>query len=202
MAAKGYHHGDLRSALISKALNALARDGQLPSWRALARACAVSQSAPYRHFASLDELRVAVIAEGFRRLESSIRAALAIHTDPFARLAAGCRAYIKYGVDNVALYGLMFSDPGALAAGEAADASASAYRTLIEGVSGTGVRDVLGVAFALWTGHHGTVDIVRVGIRPPGAPATLDAMIEREIDMLIGYVKSVLAAEGSRAKKR
>ncbi|MBX3271067.1 MAG: TetR/AcrR family transcriptional regulator [Sandaracinaceae bacterium] len=198
MVNDGYHHGDLRAALVEAALEALERDGELPSWRGLARTCGVSQSAPYRHFASLDALRVAVVVEGFRRLTEAIDAAKAREVDPFARLAAGTRAYIEFGRRNRALYGLMFRlGSDAMRDRDAAAAGQAAFATLVEALGRCGVRDTLRAALVTWTAQHGIVDMIRAGLHP--ALGDADAIVEPTLEMIVGYVRGVLAAEQAGA---
>lgn len=196
MAQRSYHHGSLRSALLDAALTALERDGALPSLRSLAKACGVSQSAPYRHFASLDELRVALLIEGFRRLGEQLRAALATDDDPLTRLATASRRYIEFGLSHPALYALMFARRDAVTGTpEATRAGFAAYATLIEAVRACGVREAEKVAFVLWTGQHGLVDILLSGLRVPGAGSDRDRLIDAEIEMLLGHVRARAEAE-------
>ena len=54
-----YHHGDLRTALVSAAEGLLASGATL-SLRAVAKAAGVSHAAPYHHFSNLDALLAAV----------------------------------------------------------------------------------------------------------------------------------------------
>jgi AcrR family transcriptional regulator len=200
VAEHSYHHGDLRAALIGEALAALSRDGELPSWRALARACKVSQSAPYRHFASADELRIAVVTEGFRGLEKAIRDAKDGQSDPFDSLAAGCRAYIRYGIRHAPLYQLMFRvDSEVMRGGEAAAAARGSYATLIEALTRIGVPDPERTAFTVWTAMHGLVSILHLGMRAPGMP-DVHTMIDLELDMILRYVKGLRSV--SRRKRR
>ena len=64
---KGYHHGDLRHALVEAALKLVAEKGvQGLTLRETARRVGVSQAAPYRHFADKKELLLAVGEAGFR----------------------------------------------------------------------------------------------------------------------------------------
>lgn len=191
-----YHHGQLRQSLITVALEALERDGELPSLRALAKACGVSQSAPYRHFASLDDLRLALLIEGFRRLAAAIVAAQGELADPFERLAAGTRAYITFGLGNPALYDLMFAKRDAITAvPDAAAAGLGAYDTLIGSVRACGVSNPKLAAFVLWTGQHGFVDIQLSGLRVPGGVRELERLIGLEVDMLVGYVRGLVEAQ-------
>lgn len=57
MSKDGYHHGDLRRALIEAALAVVEQAGaEAVSLRELAEQAGVSRAAPYRHFADRDEL--------------------------------------------------------------------------------------------------------------------------------------------------
>jgi AcrR family transcriptional regulator len=190
MPRASYHHGDLRRALVEAALAALERDGELPSWRALARECGVSQSAPYRHFESAEALTSAVSAEGFRQLAGHVRRAKSRHEDPREQFEAGFRAYVKFGTSHKSLYAVMFSQPIEPNTGEAADAANDAYSTLVDAVAACGVKDPLPVALVLWTAHHGLVEILRRGLTAPGM-AEAEPVIARSAEMMIRYLDSV-----------
>ena len=69
-----YHHGDLRTALVSAAEGLLASGATL-SLRAVAKAAGVSHAAPYHHFANLDALLAAVATRGFHDLAADMEAA-------------------------------------------------------------------------------------------------------------------------------
>ncbi len=183
VAQDSYHHGGLRTALIASALAALERDGALPSWRALARDCNVSQSAPYRHFASLHDLRVAVVAAGFHQLTTAIRAAFAEHNSSRARMAAGCATYMRFGIEHPALYDVMFDGRGLLRDGEAGEAGRECYQTLVAAIAECGVANATGTAFIVWTAMHGLVDIVRAGGHPLSRTSARETA--SEIEMLI-----------------
>lgn len=190
MQKERYHHGDLRAALVREAITALEGTGALPSWRALARACGVSQSAPYRHFDGLEGLRAAVAAEGFRRLGKQIRAATLSDDPPLERFEAGFRAYVHFGAKHGSLYALMFEQrPDG---GELAGASADAYSTLLSILAELGVHEPLRAAFALWTAHHGLVDILQHGILPDGVPKQADALADLVLAMMKAYLTDQL----------
>jgi AcrR family transcriptional regulator len=60
-----YHHGDLRNALLAAARRTLDEGNyETLSLRELARRAGVSANAPYRHFASKDEILAHVAAGG------------------------------------------------------------------------------------------------------------------------------------------
>ncbi|MGH1573661.1 TetR/AcrR family transcriptional regulator [Methylobacterium sp. P31] len=105
---KTYHHGDLRAALISAALDLLEAGGEAAlSLRATARACGVSAMAPYRHFASKEDLLEAVAARGFEDLAADLEAADSSAEGKEALAAQGA-AYVAFACRHSALFRLMF----------------------------------------------------------------------------------------------
>jgi AcrR family transcriptional regulator len=200
MARASYHHGDLRRALVERALAALEKDGELPSWRALARACGVSQSAPYRHFESADALTVAVDAEGFRQLAATIRKAKGAHRDdPRAAFEAGFRAYVHFGVTRGPLYAVMFGPDGParrarVGAEEGADAALDAYSTLVDAVAACGVREPLPASLVLWTGHHGLVEVLRLGLAAPVMDRDQESVVSQTLAMLLAYLDTLVSS--------
>src|SRR5689334_21589913 len=90
-AARPYHHGDLRRALIDAAMDLVGEGGpDAVSVREAARRAGVSPGAPFRHFASRDALIAAVAEEAQRRFRDEIEATLAKVPvdDPLARFRA------------------------------------------------------------------------------------------------------------------
>ena len=102
-----YHHGDLRTALVSAAEGLLASGATL-SLRAVAKAAGVSHAAPYHHFANLDALLAAVATRGFHDLAADMEAA---HpgVDTAARLVGHFTAYVAFALARPAAFRLMFS---------------------------------------------------------------------------------------------
>src|SRR6476620_574589 len=104
-----YHHGDLRRAIVKAALEILRETQSLEfSLRELARRAEVSHNAPYKHFADKRELLAAVSAAGFAMLTKRMARAIAGRGNAREQLFAMLRAHIDHGVDNPALYRLMF----------------------------------------------------------------------------------------------
>ena len=104
-----YHHGDLRRAIVKATLEILRETQSLEvSLRELARRAGVSHNAPYKHFADKRELLAAVSAAGFETLTKHMEREIAGLDDARERLFAMLRAYIDHGVENPALYSLMF----------------------------------------------------------------------------------------------
>src|ERR1700746_1158004 len=63
---RGYHHGNLKEALIRAALELIARKGPAGfTFAEAARAAGVSPAAPYRHYRDRDHLLIDVARRGF-----------------------------------------------------------------------------------------------------------------------------------------
>jgi AcrR family transcriptional regulator len=108
-AARGYHHGDLRSALVAAASALLERDGaEALSFRAVARAADVSQAAPYNHFSGREELLATVAEQGFRALEAAQIAAAERASPGASRVISLGMDYIAFAIAHPQLYRLMF----------------------------------------------------------------------------------------------
>jgi AcrR family transcriptional regulator len=107
-ARQGYHHGDLRAALLAAAALLLEKDGaEALSFRAIAREVGVSQTAPYNHFESKEHLLATVAEEGFRSFTALQRAGPPARS-PRHRLNALGRAYVAFACAHPQLYRLMF----------------------------------------------------------------------------------------------
>lgn len=104
-----YHHGDLRRALIAAATELLEREGaEALSFRAVARAAGVSQSAPYNHFSGKEELLATIAEAGFRALASSqAETAVRVVAKEERMIALGLD-YIGFAAAHPQLYRLMF----------------------------------------------------------------------------------------------
>ncbi|MEV6588720.1 TetR/AcrR family transcriptional regulator [Streptomyces acidicola] len=118
MTNRPYHHGDLRTALLTHAEKTLQDKGPAGlSLRELAREIGVSPGAPSRHFKTKQALLDALALEGFDRLRTLLIATQDEAGESFAeRLTALTRAYMGFAAANPALLNLMYSvkyDPAA-----------------------------------------------------------------------------------------
>lgn len=133
-----YHHGDLRAALLSTALEIIAEQGpQGLTIREVARRVGVSHTAPYRHFADKDEMLVAVVEQGFSLMRDTMQAGkAAAATDPISQFAAAGSAYIEFALQHPAYYRIMYSGNLLFNAGQEAlqHTSADTFRELVEDV--------------------------------------------------------------------
>lgn len=161
-----YHHGDLRRALVTEALRVVERRGlEELSLRALARALGVSPRAPYRHFATKEDLLAAVAAEGFRMAAAftSERLAKAKPKDPVARLQGAVEAHVLFAVDHPAAFRVMYapyaavseSAPELLAARAEGHAAMMGLIRECQDAGALRAGDPMQLALALWSTMHG-----------------------------------------------
>src|ERR1700760_3490751 len=95
---RGYHHGNLREALIDAAVELIATKGPAGFTIAeAARLAGVSPAAPYRHFRDADALLAEVALRGFERLAATLSAAWNEgRPDPVAAFEALGSAYLGF----------------------------------------------------------------------------------------------------------
>lgn len=107
---RGYHHGNLREALIEAALTLIAEKG--PSgftFAEAARAAGVSPAAPYRHYRDRDALLADVAMRGFEAFEAALRKAWdGGRPAPSAAFERLGRAYLDFARREPAQFSAMF----------------------------------------------------------------------------------------------
>lgn len=105
---RGYHHGDLRNALLAATTELVRERGPLGfSVSAAARRVGVSSAAPYRHFADRDAMLAAAAREGFIALEERF-ADLPV-VEPFAdRVTQIAVEYVHFAREDPARFEVMF----------------------------------------------------------------------------------------------
>ncbi len=107
---RGYHHGNLREALIEAALDLIAEKGTSGfSFADAARSAGVSAAAPYRHFRDREALLADVAERGFvlfaERLEDAWDDG---KPEPLAAFERTGRAYLEFARSEPAHYSAMF----------------------------------------------------------------------------------------------
>jgi AcrR family transcriptional regulator len=174
---RGYHHGNLRQALIEAAL-ALIEVGeeQGVSLRTVAARAGVSNGAPYRHFQDREALMAAVATIGFERLLQALRRARESSGEG-AELLAMAHAYLAFAAKSRGLYRVMFTENHlAIRFDEGlARSSRAAFQELEDAVGArlpaTGAGgDAKLVAEAFWAALHGTALLAAGRLIPVGGP--------------------------------
>jgi AcrR family transcriptional regulator len=107
---RGYHHGNLKEALIRAALELIAQKGPAGfTFAEAARAAGVSPAAPYRHFRDRDELLVDVARRGFDQFTQALSGAWGEgRPDPFTAFGRIGQAYLDFARTEPAYYSAMF----------------------------------------------------------------------------------------------
>jgi AcrR family transcriptional regulator len=180
-ARRPYHHGNLKPALVRAARFLLESEGlDALTLRATARRVGVSQTAPYRHFASKEAILAEVARNGFRELAAAVVAAKReAGDDLFVHVCRQAVAYVRFAVDNPALYRLMFGPELERAqhpplAEEADRAFKLIEEAIIAGQRATVFRhgSPRHAATAVWASLHGLSQLLLDG--QFGRPAALD----------------------------
>ena len=107
---RGYHHGNLKEALIRAALELFAKKGPAGfTFAEAARWAGVSPAAPYRHFRDRDELLADVARRGFEQFAVALeRAWDGGRPEPFAAFERLGKAYLEFARTEPAYYSAMF----------------------------------------------------------------------------------------------
>lgn len=110
MPNQSYHRGDLKTELIKAGIKLLDQEGYEGfSLRKVAKACNVSQTAPYRHFKDKDALVIAIAIEALQTFNDTLKQALEQHQgNPKKQLIEMGIAYISFFVANPEYLRLIF----------------------------------------------------------------------------------------------
>ena len=166
---RGYHHGNLKEALLRAALELIAQKGPAGfTFAEAARWAGVSPAAPYRHFRDRDELLASVALRGFHQFEQVLaRAWDEGRPDVFFALDRLGRAYLDFARSEPAYYSAMFEGGVPLADNpelrDAGDRAFAVLRAAAEKVCAqVPARDrppVLMVALHIWAMAHGIASL-------------------------------------------
>ncbi|WP_150460083.1 TetR/AcrR family transcriptional regulator [Nesterenkonia ebinurensis] len=109
MSGRGYHHGNLRNALLAAASELVRERGARGfSVSEAARRVGVSSSAPYRHFPDRDAMLAAAALTGFVELEERFESLPVVQTftDTAAHIAA---EYVRFAREDPSRFEMMFA---------------------------------------------------------------------------------------------
>lgn len=170
---RGYHHGNLREALIAAALELISSKGPAGfTFADAARHAGVSPAAPYRHFRDRDDLLADVAKRGFERFGQALTNAWdAGRPDPRTAFERLGRAYLAFARAEPAYFSAMF-ESGLSAADRpelalAGDGAFTVLRQACEAMIATvpaGQRPpALMVALHVWSMAHGTASLFSRG---------------------------------------
>jgi AcrR family transcriptional regulator len=191
-APRGYHHGNLREALIAAALDLISKKGPAGfTFADAARAAGVSAAAPYRHFRDRDALMADVARRGFERFAAELALAWDGGTPaPRAAFERVGRAYLQFAEKEPALFAAMFESGVQIGQypelREAGDRAFAVLREGCEALAATLPKErrppSLMMALHIWSLSHG---IAALFARGDGArrsiPMTPEELLEAAV---------------------
>jgi AcrR family transcriptional regulator len=170
----------LTEDIVSGALALIERTGSADAvtLRAVAREVGIAAPSIYAHFPDRDAVLMAVLIRVFGELAEAIeRGQESAGQDPADRLVAGCEAYVAFGLEHPARYGVLFSrqlpavpDPGEPVpigpdGRPVLEVGAESFTLLVQAIEAcvaAGVSasvDVVADAIAVWVALHGAVSL-------------------------------------------
>jgi len=165
---RGYHHGDLRRALIEAALGAITDAGAANvRLREVARRAGVSHAAPAHHFGDKAGLLTAIAVDGFDQLAAKLAGA---YDRSGSFLDVGV-AYVQFAVDHRAHFEVMFrpelyhaEDPILVAAKSAS--AAALYGPVGDLIDDDDPLNQLTPGVAAWSLVHGLATLLLTDCLP------------------------------------
>jgi AcrR family transcriptional regulator len=209
---RGYHHGNLKEALVEAARRFIAERG-LGGFTLVdaARLVGVTPAALYRHFRGREDLVGEVAFRGFTDLAERLGRALRGTGTPLERFTRMGEAYLAFAEQEPGYYAAMFSPrPGdeacgppwarapAATAGQAAQAvqGETAFDLLVAALTSTfpegfGGVDPRFIALEVWALSHGIATLDAAGQLPkgPGLPDKYELVRAGVLALVHGAMK-------------
>jgi AcrR family transcriptional regulator len=212
----GYHHGDLRNALVASAVRLIETSGTASfSLREAARDVGVSANAAYRHFDDKSALMTAVAAFGFGQLATQMIGAMASAAGgrakgpaSVARFKAVGRAYVEFAVAHPELFRVMFGACGAECrqAEPGDDATADPWSLLGQSLDALVADGLLaselrpGAELKVWSVVHGFASLALDGLGAMPTAADRACALEALLDFAVVGLCGDAALDASLAR--
>ena len=192
-AERGYHHGNLKEALLQAALGLIAEKGAAGfTFADAARMAGVSPAAPYRHFRDRDELLSSIAQRGFEQFEAALtRPGTTAGRTPSRRSSGSARPISRSrrrsrrSIRRCSNPGLPVDlNPALLAASERAFGiiRAAAERLAALAPPGTPRPPALMMALHIWSMSHGVASLFARGdAARRKLPMSAEDLLEAEV---------------------
>jgi AcrR family transcriptional regulator len=192
-AERGYHHGNLKEALLQAALDLIGKKGAAGfTFADAARMAGVSPAAPYRHFRDRDELLSSIAQRGFEQFEALLTTAWDDgRPDTVTAFERVGKAYLAFAREEPAYYSAMFesglpsdANPTLMAASERAFAVIRAAAERLAALSPPGVPrpPAMMMALHIWSMSHGVASLFARGdAARRKLPMSPDELLEAEV---------------------
>ncbi len=192
-AERGYHHGNLKEALLQAALDLIGQKGAAGfTFADAARMAGVSPAAPYRHFRDRDELLSSIAQRGFEQFEAALTGAWDDgRPDTITAFERVGKAYLAFAREEPAFYSAMFesgipveANPALMAAAERAFGMIRAAAERLAALTPPGAPrpPASMIALHIWSMSHG---IASLFARGDGArrklPMSPEELLEAEL---------------------
>jgi AcrR family transcriptional regulator len=190
---RGYHHGNLKEALVQAALDLIGQKGAAGfTFADAARMAGVSPAAPYRHFRDRDELLSSIAQRGFEQFEQALTQAWDDgRPDTVTAFERVGKAYLAFAREAPAYYSAMFesgvpldANPALMAASERAFAIIRAAAERLAALAPPGVPrpQALMMALHIWSMSHGVASLfARADAARRRLPMSPDELLEAEV---------------------
>lgn len=183
---RGYHHGNLREALLGAVLGLIEKHGPSGfSFSEAARAAGVSPAAPYRHFKDREALIAEVAEKGFALLADRLEAAYESGgPSPMRAFEAVTAAYLDFAAREHPYFLAMFQAgaPGSdavLAAGDRAfEVLRRACTGLIRHLPEAERPPIHMMAYHIWSLCHGIAELFGQSDQRRRAPIEAAELLE------------------------
>jgi AcrR family transcriptional regulator len=177
---------DARAELIEGAARLLSEHGpDALTVRRLAAEIGASTMAVYTHFGSMAELRRAIRAEGFERLNRDWRS-VGVTDDPVADLTVRGGAYLRFALDNPHLYRAMYYETPT--DDEAVASTAEALDPTVQRCIDAGrftATDPAALVWQLWATTHGVSGGVLSGVLD--LPTAQRLLMTLGVNLYVGF---------------
>lgn len=205
---RGYHHGNLKEALIRAALDLIAKKGPAGfSFAEVARWAGVSAAAPYRHYRDRDDLMAGVAVRGFELFAAALDHAWAAgRPDPRSAFDRLGKAYLNFARRESAYYSAMFeagipidSNPQLREAGDRAFAILRGAAEQVIATMPPATRPpALMMSLHIWSLSHGIASLFARGDRGGRAlPMTAEDLLEAAVLIYMRGLGAPDKADGS-----
>jgi AcrR family transcriptional regulator len=212
---RGYHHGNLKEALLQAALDLIGQKGAAGfTFADAARMAGVSPAAPYRHFRDRDELLSSIAQRGFEQFESALGNAWDDgRPDTITAFERVGKAYLAFAREEPAFYSAMFESgiaiDGNAALLAAAERAFAVLRAAAERLAALAPPSVprppaLMMALHIWSMSHGVASLFSRG---DGArrklPMSPEDLLEAEVLIYLrglGFPTDRNASTGAQEK--
>jgi AcrR family transcriptional regulator len=209
---QGYHHGNLKEALIAAARTLIAERGPVGfALSEAARLAGVSAAAPYRHFKDRDALIAEVARRGFAEFGRRLGAAwIGAEAEPKAGFARMGEAYLAFAREEPGYYGAMFASGGARSPLPREAATFGGLEKVIARIveaqrdrGGASGLDPRVLAYQVWAMSHGIATLSAAG-HIAGEEATMrpEALLRTGVAALMAGSAGTPAASSTPANRK